>query len=160
MVTEINEINTIQVRSRILDLELAPVDPSELAGAEKTIATYGTDDPAPFMEMVNAFKVKEVLSRKCKPLRAEVQVITLGRDVAFVGLNGEIFVELGMAIKESSPYKLTVVSSLTNGNVGYVPDRKAFVEGHYEPVTARCAPGSGELLVATAVQLLHDMYRD
>jgi hypothetical protein len=64
-----------------------------------------------------------------------------------------------LAIKESSPFPLTIVSSLTNGVVGYVPDRKAYAEGHYEPVSARCAPGSGEMLVETAVDMLRQMYR-
>ena len=73
-------------------------------------------------------------------------------------MNGEVFVELGMAIKESSPFPVTIVSSLTNGDIGYVPDRKAYAEGHYEPVSARCAPGSGEMLVQEAVEMLRDMY--
>ena len=40
-----------------------------------------------------------LVGREGKPHRVEVQVISLGRDVAWVSLPGEIFVELGLAIK-------------------------------------------------------------
>jgi hypothetical protein len=84
-------------------------------------------------------------------------VFTLGDDVAIVSLPGEVFVELGIYIKERSPYPSTMVLELTNGSVDYIPDRKAFVEGNYEAVSARCAPGSGELLVERVLEILNEM---
>ena len=153
------EVGTIKTKSTVIELDLAPVDASDREHAEKIIATYGTENPAPFLEMVNAFKVKDVLDRKGQPFAGEVQVIALGKDVAIVGLNGEIFVELGLAIKKSSPFPLTIISSLSNSTIGYVPDRKAYAEGNYEPVSARCAPGSGEMMVEAAVEMLYKLYQ-
>ena len=72
-------------------------------------------------------------------------------------LPGEIFVEIGLAIKQASPFENTIVTELANGSIGYVPDRKAYAEGNYEPVSARCAPGSGELLVETSLRLLREL---
>jgi hypothetical protein len=89
-------------------------------------------------------------------MEAEVQVIAVGRDVAFVGLPGEVFTELGLAIRARSPFAHTQVVSLANGHVGYVPDAKAWGEGNYEVVTARCAEGSGERMVETAVRMLKE----
>jgi hypothetical protein len=109
------------------------------------------------MEMVNAFKIVDVHERRGKPIEAEVQVFTLGDNFALVSLPGEIFVELGMYIKERSPFPGTMVLELTNGSVDYIPDRKAFVEGNYEPVSARCAPGSGEILVDRVLEILNEM---
>jgi hypothetical protein len=106
---------------------------------------------------VNAHKVVDVLSRKGAPVEAEVQVIALGDQCAIVGLPGEIFTELGMYIKSRSPYPTTMVVELTNGSIGYVPDRKAYLEGNYEPVSARCAAGSGERLADTAIKMLYDL---
>ena len=83
-----------------------------------------------------------------------MQVIALGGDVAWVGLPGEVFTELGMAIKRASPFRLTIVGGLANGNLGYIPDRKAYAEGAYEPISARCAAGSGERLVEAATREL------
>jgi neutral ceramidase len=86
-----------------------------------------------------------------------VQVIALGRDTAFVGLPGEIFTELGMAIRKASPFRYTIVVTLANGSIGYVPDRAAYAQGAYEVSSARCAPGSGELLVEAALKILNEL---
>jgi len=43
---------------------------------------------------------------------------------------------------------------LANGSVGYVPTRQAYAQGNYEVVSARCAEGSGELLVESALKQL------
>ena len=53
-------------------------------------------------------------------------------EVAFVTVPGEVFSSIGKQIKAASPYELTGVMGLTLGNSGYIPDRKAFLEGGYE----------------------------
>jgi hypothetical protein len=83
-----------------------------------------------------------------------VQVFSIGRDVAFVGLPGEIFTELGLAIKLASPFAWTSVVTLANDSPGYIPDRKGHAQGAYEPVSSRVAPGSGEKLVEAATLAL------
>lgn len=93
-------------------------------------------------------------------LPLEVQVIRLGADVAIVGIPGEVFVELGMAIEEASPFARTYVIELTNSNIAYVPTRDAFAQGSYETVNSRVAPGGGEMLVETAVRLLEELKKD
>ena len=50
--------------------------------------------------------------------------------------------EIGLAIKQASPYRMTIVTELANDSIGYIPDRKAYAQGNYEPVSARCAAGS------------------
>lgn len=72
---------------------------------------------------------------------------------------GEIFDELGKAIKVASPYPYTIIAELTNGSIGYVPDLKAYPEGAYEVVSTRCAPGGGELLADAATHLLIDAHK-
>ena len=87
---------------------------------------------------------------------AEVMVITLGDEVAFVGVPGELFVELGLAIKQGSPYQYTLIDELANGAIGYIPNRKAHAEGAYgaSAQSTRCDPGSGEALVDSALRQL------
>ncbi len=86
----------------------------------------------------------------------EVMVISVGDELAFVGLPGEMFVELGLAVKQNSPYAFTFINTLANGAIGYVANRKAFAEGSYGASTAttRSNPGSGEALVDSAVRQL------
>lgn len=87
---------------------------------------------------------------------AEVMVLTIGDEVAFVGIPGELFVELGLAIKQGSPYQYTSIVELANGSIGYIPNRKAHAEGAYgaSAQSTRCDPGSGEALADSALRQL------
>lgn len=87
---------------------------------------------------------------------AEVMTITIGDQLAFVGMPGEIFSELGLALKARSPFKYTFLNALANGGIGYVPSNTALSQGAYgaSPTSTRCTPGSGEALVDSAVRQL------
>jgi neutral ceramidase len=89
-----------------------------------------------------------------------VQVIALGNEVAWVSLPGEIFTELGLAIKQDSPFPHTIIAELANGSIGYIPSRRAYEQGNYEVVSARCAQGSGERLVDAAVKMLKELHAE
>lgn len=148
------EPGRLRVRSEMLRLPLPVIRPGDEEWARKVTPLFGKPNAAPFMDLVRAFKIMDVVARKGEPIEAEVQVITLGRQLAWVGLPGEIFTELGMAIRNASPFEFTVIAELANGSVGYVPDRKAYPEGAYEPESARCGAGSGEMMVDAATRLL------
>lgn len=85
---------------------------------------------------------------------ADVEVVALGNELAWVGLPGEMFVELGLNLKNASPFRYTMIHSLANGAIGYVPNLKSYPEGSREVLATRCAPGSGERLVEAATRLL------
>ena len=143
-----------------MKLPLAPLAPGDVEKA-RTLATRIGGKPEPtFLEKVWAFKVLDVFGRDGQPLEVEVQVIALGRDLAWVSLPGEIFVELGLAIKAASPFKQTILVELANGSIGYIPTKRAYAEGNYEPVSARCAEGSGEVIVETATRLLRTLHAE
>lgn len=153
-------VTTIQTHSEIVKLPLAPVSPEDVKKARDAASRFGKPDQPPFLELVQASKALDVAAREGQPLAVEVQVIALGKDVAFVAIPGEFFVELGLAIKANSPYRQTVIVELANGSIGYIPNRKAYQEGEYEAVTTRCKEGSGEMLVEAATRLLIDSYRN
>lgn len=60
-----------------------------------------------------------------------MNAVKLG-DVAFVTLPGEIFSSIALQIKKNSSYEKTATLGLSLGCCGYVPDKKAFLEGGYE----------------------------
>lgn len=91
-------------------------------------------------------------------LPLEVQAFKISDDLAIVGLPGEVFVELGLAIKARSPFRTTLVIELTNSHIAYVPTTRAFAEGGYETINSRLAPGGGEMMVESAVRLLKDLH--
>ncbi len=86
-----------------------------------------------------------------------VQAVTLDADTAIVAIPGEVFVEIGLAIKKASPFKYTAVVELSGQNVSYVPTAKAFSEGSYETVNSRIMPGEGERLVEAATAALQSL---
>ena len=104
--------------------------------------------------------IAPTVEREGWKLPLEVQVIGIGKDFAVVGLPGEVFVELGLAIKNSSPFKTTLVIELTNSHIAYVPTRKAFSQGSYETINSRLAPGGGEMMVEAAISMLNEIKKE
>lgn len=150
---------TIRVKTAKVKLPLAPISKGEVELAKATLARIGDKkNPPAFMELVKSFQVLDVDARSGEPYEVEVQVIALGDSLAWVSLPGEIFVELGLAIKQDSPFSQTIIAELANGMVGYVPSRRAYAQGNYEVVSARCAEGSGELMVDAAVKMLKELH--
>jgi hypothetical protein len=143
----------LKVKSELVALPLAPIRTEDL-GRAKEVVQRVRDPKTAFLEKVKAYQVLDVAARSGKPWEVEVQVITLGDQVAWVSLPGEIFVELGLAIKKVSPFRYTMIAELANGSIGYIPDKPAYAQGNYEVISARCAEGSGEMLVDAAVRLL------
>jgi hypothetical protein len=152
----------VRVRSEMVKLPLPKVDPSEIDAARVVAEQVRSRaNPAPkFLDQVQAFKVLDVAARDGQPQEVEVQVIALGDELAWVSLPGEIFVQLGLTIKQGSPFRQTMIAELANGAIGYIPNRVAYPQGNYEVISARCAEGSGELLVDAALQLLRDAYNE
>ncbi len=149
----------IRVKTAKVKLPLPKITPEDVETSKAVIARLGEKGKEPpFMELVQAFKVRDVEARKGEPIEVEVQVIALGDKYAWVSLPGEIFVELGLAIKQDSPFGHTIIAELANGIIGYIPSRRAYAQGNYEVVSARCAEGSGEMLVDAAVKMLKELH--
>jgi hypothetical protein len=141
------------VKQAVVECPLQHYPANEIAKARVNMAKIGTRELS-FLEQVETYKIVALQSLPKDKLPLEVQAFRLSDDVALVGLPGEIFVELGLAIQAQSPFKNTIVIELCNDTPGYVPTRKAFAEGSYETVNSRVEPGGGEMLVDAAVKLL------
>lgn len=150
----------LRSKSAIVPLPLPKLNDGDVEKARATVKVLETKQgkAPPFLEQVQAFKVLDVAAREGKPNEVEVQVIALGNDIAWVSLPGEIFVELGLDVKKGSPFRHTIIAELANGSIGYVPARRAYAQGNYEVVSARCAEGSGEMLVDAALKLLKELH--
>ncbi len=146
----------LRVRSEVVRLPLAPVTEADVAHAREVVIP-GRAAKVSFLEQVKAYRVLDVAAREGRPWEVEVQVIALGDQVAWVSLPGEIFVELGLAVKKASPFPYTLIAELANGSIGYIPNKPAYAQGNYEVVSARCAEGSGERLAETAIRLLKEL---
>lgn len=170
----------LQVRSTTVEVPLLDASSEQVAAARKLLGEIKAGAKPEFLAHVDAYRRLIIdnlrhrvdqdealewlgwgLSKKfagCgETMPLGVQVITLGRDVAVVAFPGESFVEHGLAIKNASPFRTTLVVELANhGETIYVPTRAAAVGGGYEPTNTTVAPGAGELMVEAAVRLLRD----
>jgi hypothetical protein len=143
------------VRTETVLAPLQKYSPEEIAWAKASMAKIGTDKLS-FLDQVKAYKIMD-LQCKSDPLPIFVQAFRLSDDVALVALPGEVFVELGLAIKKASPFAQTMVVELAHDCPDYVPTRKAFAEGSYETVNSRIQPGGGEMAVEAAIRLLKQL---
>lgn len=170
----------LQVFSQTVPLPLAEVSAEQVARAETLLPSVKAGTQADFFDVVIAYKsimldqlrnatprtdtarhINWGLSRTWAgvggELPVDVQVIALGRDVAIVCLPGEVFVELGLAIKQASPFRTTLVVELANCvETAYIPTRAAYAGGSYEVTNSAVQAGAGEMLVEAALRLLRE----
>ncbi|MDX1961531.1 MAG: hypothetical protein SFX18_00170 [Pirellulales bacterium] len=149
----------LAMKSKTITVPVLPITEVERMEAENIINTLDRNGK-PFLTVVDAYRKMFQIAHwrdYGENVPKEVQAIRLDRDTAIVTLPHEVFVELGIAIKAGSPFKNTIVISLTNDVDYYVPTRRAFQEGNYEPTTCPLVPGCGEKLVAAALELLNEM---
>jgi hypothetical protein len=67
-----------------------------------------------------------------EPVRLEIAVLTIG-DMALVLSNGELFAEIGAAVKKASPFQVTMFCGYGNHpGGGYMPTREEYAFGSYE----------------------------
>jgi len=171
------DVNSLKIVTENVELPVPEVTSEDVAWARDAISRYGKPGAPSFNDVVQAWRIIDLIKPKSgdksrheitttvpltedgRAIQSEVQTIVLGDELALVGFPGDAFVELGMAIKQNSPYPYTVVNEQSgNGNISYVPNRKAFSEGGYEAVSARFSPGGGEILVDAVIRMLIDIY--
>ncbi len=171
---------SLVVKSRVLQLPLQDATKEDVTKSIEILNKAKSREPVEFLEHVTAYKKLIIdqlrhknphaktadhitwgLSRSLAgigdTMPVDMTVMTLGTDVAIVALPGEAFVELGLAIKQASPFRTTLVIELSNCvETIYVPTRAACAGGSYEVTNSTTLPGSGELLVETAIELLRE----
>lgn len=153
--THLEPLSGLRVRavSEAIDLPLARITPEQVEQAKKVLAQPPPPNVDFTIERVQASKVMRVQTRKGQPVRAEIQTLAVG-PVAFVGIPGELFVELGRLIRQQSPFAYTFVVELANDGIGYLPTREAFQQGSYEPTSSPLEPGASEKIAGAAIGLL------
>jgi hypothetical protein len=147
---------SLAVVAEVVQAPLQKYTDEEVAWAESAIEKVAIGE-VPFLERVKAYKIMAIQLRESNSLPLPVQVFRLDAETAIVALSGEVFVDLGLAIKRASPFATTLVIELAHDAPGYIPTRKAFSEGSYETVNSRIEPGGGEKVVETAVRLLNQL---
>ncbi len=123
---------------------------------EKTGGTVGTladgvgDD-------YKALLYQKLHEKESGEIDIEQTCIAVG-GTAFITFPGELLTEIGMHIKSKSPFERTLIIGLANGEIGYVPTRKAIREGGYAVDTREVDDTAEDIIVAKSCALLEKVY--
>lgn len=99
--------------------------------------------------------------------RGSINAVRIGEGAIVTG-PGEVFAEIGLAVKERSPAEVTLYAGFTNGAVSYLPTAAEFPLGGYEPVygnkpyglPSQVTPDCERILTETGVALVTSLFPD
>jgi len=152
----------IAFSNKIVKVGKNPYDPADVPEAKEIHKLYRelqtSSDPVFKQFKLNVPEALRIVRNLSNPEFFELQIssIQLG-NIAFIGLQGEPFVEIGRQIKEKSKMDMTICTCVTNGGQGYFPTASAFAEKGYERSTSPFAHNVAELLIDGALDLINDM---
>jgi hypothetical protein len=157
-------VTRADLRIRARDIAAEEIAAAKAALAQPAAADGGrmtSEELAQGSSAVKRFFAAELLGfaehEAGKTRLFETTCLKFGVGVAMVSLPGEPFAEIGMRIRERSPFPETIVVSLSQGSCGYVPLKECFPRGGYETLPVRgggADPDTAQLLIETAVSLL------
>lgn len=138
--------------------------PEELPLARRYDALHreGRDAEIPFTGMALTTVVAEAgrmvsLENGPDEFAMPISAVSIGKSVAFAGVPGEPFTDIGRRVKAESPFAVTFFSCLTNGSCGYFPVKSAYAEGGYEARSSIFASSVADDLVAGQLDLLNGL---
>ncbi len=89
-------------------------------------------------------------------VNVRLSALKIGR-VVFTGVSGEVFTEIGMQLKEKSPYMNTYMVTHCNGSSGYLITDKAYDEGGYEAKSTRVKSGAEHAIIKNLLEMIHGL---
>jgi len=136
--------------------------PEEVSIAKKVDEAFVSNkdmkmmDPAGFP--FNVVQARRYIRLEHRDPVIPLNVVCVGfGEVAFLGLPGEPFTDIGRQIKEGSPFIMTIPCCNANGSEGYFPTDEALLEAGYEATSSLFLPGVAPEMVRVALTTLHEV---
>ncbi len=153
-------VETLTIKKRGIEVAANLPAPEDLPRAHeyKRLHDAGRDDLIPYTAMELTTVVAEAL-RMCRlengprSFPMDLTGIKIG-EVALVGIPGEPFTDIGVAIKEAEGFGLILPCGLAGGYEGYFPMQSAYDEGGYEARTSCFRAGVAETIIKEGHALL------
>ena len=86
-----------------------------------------------------------------------LNAVSLGKELAFVTFPGEMYDSISVRMEENSPFATTLMLGYCCHHIGYLPSKAAYKYGSYEVDITRFAPGTGEKVADTYVEMLEQL---
>ena len=138
---------------RVRNFDEAREDEAVVRYCRKYVGSYGDTVIQVFRDMRKSLAPQREQERE-----TWLQVLLIG-DVAIAGVPAEYFTQLGLDIKNRSPFRYTYVAELANDWIGYLPNLEGHKLGGYQVWTgyhSYAEPGTGERLADEIVSMLRE----
>jgi len=148
----------LDMRERIIPLKVRKPDADLLARAKKYLATEGEGEKElPRLAKAYASRVQS-LHEGPDEFEVKIQALRIG-DLAICTFPFEVFAEIGLNIKEESPFADTFIVELANGAYGYLPTKGQHEFGGYETWmgTSRVQFDASDILTENLLEMLTEM---
>ena len=95
--------------------------------------------------------------KEAGPVDIRLGLLRVG-DVMIGAVNAEVFNPIAQRLKRESPYKATMMATLTNGSArsGYIPDDASYAKYTFEVLSSRVQPGCAESSIVNGILELMD----
>lgn len=157
------DVDEIEYTKKTVNVPSNMPSPEELPLAHKynDLHLAGRDDEIPFTAMMLTTVVAEAgrmvkLEHGPEFFPMTFSAIRIG-NVAFFGIPGEPFNEIGRALKEAKGYDMVLPTCLTGGSEGYFPVKNAYDEGGYEARSSHFKSGVAELIIEEGLKILDEI---
>ncbi|MCD8161454.1 MAG: hypothetical protein LUE61_09895, partial [Clostridiales bacterium] len=158
--TELGVEKGLEIVSRLgtqMARELEPiVDGITCHGAETVLKTGSTAITWPNKARTPMQPTKTVNYQPEGESEIDAHAIVLG-DLALVAVKPEVNAQTEAELKAASPCANTMLISMVNGGMKYMPDRASYDRITWEALSAQLMPGAAEQWVEAAAGLLTDM---
>jgi hypothetical protein len=159
---------TLRVATRTIALPLADLpslDEAEAAYARATAAVAEAGrggDPAAIRAAGYQAKRTGMLRGMAQTYHGQreatvtLQAMRVG-PLGLLALPGEPFAEIGVRVREGSPFPVTIFSGYSNGLFAYLPLRSDHEEGGYGVWNSPLGPDAAGIVIAESIALLREL---
>lgn len=147
----------LDARMKELVLTNRKPEPERVARAKEVLARPKDTKPSHIREETYAQRTLQ-LAGAADTVSVPIQAFRLG-DWAVAAIPFEVFTDIGLEIKKSTPFERTFTISLANGSYGYLPTPEHHALGGYETWlgTSRVEVEASRKITATVLELLKDL---
>ena len=134
-----------------------------IARGDSTVPIAGgtTNIACPGRERTNEGRAGfEGTYKDAAPVDIRLGLLRVG-DVMIGAVNAEVFNPIAQRLKRESPFKATMMTTLTNGSArsGYIPDDESYGRYTFEVLSSRLKPGCAETAIVNGILGLIDEVR-
>ncbi len=146
---------------RNITLRHREVTSKALERAKRFVAIKDKDEIAKLPRLAQAYAGRTIsMAAKEPTVTVKLQAIRIG-DLAVCCIPFETFVEIGLQLKDESPFSQTMVIGLANGRYGYLPTPEQHRLGGYETWlgTNRVQKDASEILIRNLLEMLEELQK-